>query len=234
MKGAKIPASIKSDEKIKLVTVKSRPTFREMVDYANEHILRKTAVIANLDIFFSADSDWYEAEKLLVENERMVLALSRHEFESRSNIFLDPTLGKIFYANAQDAWLFKTPLKVDNVDFEVGTLGADNAFADRLVKGGYIPVNLASRYQIYHFDVCRGKNGANAVEVHYRDSVEQNSLYSRFPEKSGLYFVPDFDKCNSVDHFLNAIGVDSVSKYRIICDLLSSIMKVNNEVGGLS
>ena len=126
--------------------------------------------------------------------------------------------------------MFKTPIFLDDVDFEIGTIGADNALANRFKKAGFIPVNLASRYRVYHYDVCRGKTSTNAVNVHYNESKDLGSVFTRKPEERGYYLVPDFDRMKSIDSVLDGLGVDDITKYIIICDILSQFIKIDNSV----
>lgn len=227
MDGVNLPERIMQRENIRISYVKNRPTFAELIEYANKNVIG-IAAISNLDIFFDHGANWKEAEQYILNNSTVVMALSRIEYHSEQHKFLDPNLANIGHAIAQDAWVFKTPLNVQNAGFEIGTMGADNAIADRLKKAGYFPINYATRYKIYHYDVCRGKTAANANQVHLEDSVNQNTVYSRYPEEDGAYLVPDIDKITSVDGIIAALGVDENTRYFIICDLLSRYIKINN------
>lgn len=227
MDGVVLPDTMLAREHLKVVPVSSRPTFTELVEYANKNV-SGVAAIANLDIFFDINSKWSEAELYVSDNRNVVLALSRTEYVDEHTKFLDPNLSALGYATAQDAWVFMAPIKVSDCDFEIGTMGADNAFADRLKKSGYYPMNYGTRYKIFHFDVCRGKTAANANAIHFQDSVSQDSIYSRYPEEKGSYLVPDIEKITSVDGIIMALGVDPVTRYFLICDLMSRYIKISN------
>ena len=230
MVGVVLPDHVLNSHKMVFIDVDHRSTFKELLDYANNELLGRAVVIANLDIFLSHENNWVEVEKTLGGSNKLVLAQSRTEYENATNQFLDPGLDGLSYANAQDAWIFKTPVFLDDVDFEIGTIGADNALADRFKKAGYIPMNLASRYRIFHYDVCRGKTSANAVNVHYNESKDLGSVFTRKPEERGYYLVPDFDRMKNIDNVLNGIGMDDIAKYMIICDILTQFVKIDNSV----
>ena len=65
--------------------------------------------IVNLDIFLDNASQWNCIKGQL--NNGYVYAQSRHEF-TPSGSKLDENFSKMFHANTQDAWLFKTPLEI--------------------------------------------------------------------------------------------------------------------------
>jgi hypothetical protein len=150
----------------------------------------------------------------------IVFCLSRYEFDGVSSAKRDEALMKIAYANAQDAWLFKTPMNVKDADFKMGKLGSDNAIADRIKNSGYIPINSPNQFKLYHFDVCRGKTGANFLDVQ-KPNPEK-------PEDRGYYLLPDIDAVRSVDHLIDALGLGSVHKYRVICDIMSKYIEIKN------
>src|SRR5205085_12236877 len=128
--------------------------------------------------------------------------LSRTEWDIDGKMFLDPGLAQMAFANSQDAWIFKAPMELPDCDFEIGSLGCDNAIAERIKRSGRVPINAASRFRIFHYDRWRGKNFANQAEVHKSESAWRPS---RHPERDGQYLVPDIDQLRSVDQILNAL-----------------------------
>ncbi len=115
-------------------------TYRDAFAYANRHLTGKTVCIANLDIFLDAeDSDWPRAAEMV--SQPLVLCLSRLEFNADGTTFEDPGFERVAFAVTQDAWIFRAPFEVPDCDFEIGTLGCDNALAHRIKRAGRLPVN---------------------------------------------------------------------------------------------
>lgn len=194
-------------------------TYKQTFEYANENCPPDSMVcLCNADIFLDHSSRWRDSKTLL--DLSIVFCLSRYEFDGVSSATRDDALMKIAYANAQDAWLFKTPMIVKDADFKMGKLGSDNAIADRIKNSGYIPINSPNQFKIYHFDVCRGKTGSNFLQVQ-KPNPEK-------PEDRGYYLLPDIDAVRSVDHLIEALGLGSVHKYRVICDIMSKYIEIKN------
>src|SRR5207248_9609824 len=122
--------------------------------------------------------------------------------------------------------IFLSPIEVSECDFEIGTLGCDNAFAHRVKTAGYLPINACDQHKIYHFDRARGKDTANQLEVH---RAERGERFTRHPEKQGHYYVPNCDQLTSVDHVIDRLNLAPLNRYEIICDLLSKYLTFKNE-----
>lgn len=227
LRGVPVAADIGGHPKWHDAFIDHRMTFRDAFAYANEHLAGRMAGVCNLDIFLDAGSDWSAAEALL-RREKLVLCQSRTEFVPPAASHLDPAFARIAHANAQDAWFFVAPVDPPAIDFEIGTLGCDNALADRIRRIGYVPVNLASRFRVMHYDLCRGKQGENTNRVHKSESETRGTVYSRFPEREGCYLVPDFDMVTSLDQLVAKLGLSPLQKYQLICDTMSRFITITN------
>lgn len=221
-----VPDDIKTHPKYIQVDVDNRLLFGAVFDYANKHLVDECVCLCNADIFLEFNSKWQELFESMRVQKNMVYALSRHEFDG-SNIYKDPTLNRLGYANSQDAWLFIPTITVENADFMVGTLGCDNAIADRLKKSGYFPVNSPNKCKIFHYDVCRKKTGANALEFS-KNYEKYKEIANTNPEKDGQYLCPDIDMINSIDDLTNMLNLNKFQRYEIICDLFSKYLRVTN------
>lgn len=199
--------------------------YRDAFDFAATNLAEQICAIANLDIFLDPTSDWDQAAQLMDKN--LVLCLSRIEFDPAGAPFKDPGLNQVGFANSQDAWVFRAPLNVPECDFEIGTLGCDNAIAERFKRAGKIPANLADRFRIFHFDRARGKTFANQSVVHAADRTQRGRPHPH-PERDGQYLVPNMDQVKSVDQVLNSLRVSELDRYMIICDVMSHFIKISN------
>ena len=198
-------------------------TYADAFAYANEHLGGQVVALSNLDIFLDPATDWDQAAASVRNN--IVLCLSRSEWDADGTVFKDPGLDQLGFANSQDAWIFVAPIEVPRADFEVGTLGCDNAIAERLKATGRIPINAASRFRIFHYDRARGKSFANQNQFH---GPERAHRPRRRPEEEGQYLLPDIDTVKSVDRILDVFQVNDIERYRIICDVFSRLMNIRN------
>jgi hypothetical protein len=219
-----VPEEFRSHPRYKEHPLGRWMTYKDAFDFANASLAGQPVCIANLDIFLDQASNWQEAMQAI--QSQFVFCLSRVEWDSDGRTFLDPVLSQLAYAQTQDAWLFQAPFEVPNCDFEIGTLGCDNAIAHRIKMTGRVPVNAGSRFRIFHYDRARGKVAANARDIH---GAERKARPRRKPEEEGQYLLPDIDKIKSLDQLFATLKVNDIQKYRAICEALNSVVKLRNE-----
>lgn len=222
----KVPDWLSSHPKFVMVACKDRLTYKQAFDYANRHGKpNEFFAITNADIFLTKESPWNDMYTHLKTDTNVIYALSRHDFDG-NRLYKDPALQRLAYANSQDAWFFTTPMKypVADCDFRIGTMGCDNAIAERFKRAGYLPMNSPNIFKIGHYDICRGKNGSNFMQDKYKKL--NKDVVS--PEKNGQYLLPDMDAIQSVDSLLHSLKVSNEYKYSLICDIMSKFIKVNN------
>jgi hypothetical protein len=221
----RVPETIRVHQKYREQPLSRWMTYRDAFAFANADLAGEVVAIANLDIFLDPTSPWDRVAEVL-DPAGIVLCLSRIEFTPVGPPFKDPQLDQMAFANSQDAWVFRAPLEVPDCDFEIGTLGCDNAIAQRIKDAGRIPVNLAERFRIFHYDLARGKTFANHAQVHAAEAATRPHPH---PERQGQYLVPNMDQVKSVDELLEALKVSDLQRYMVICDVLSFFVKVGNK-----
>ncbi len=199
-------------------------TYRGAFEHANSLLPNQIFCLLNLDIFLDPRVDWSQAEPYL--NRRVVFCLSRTEFRADGTSYRDPALNAVAFANSQDAWLFQTPISVDNCDFELGTLGCDNAIAHRIKQAGYHPVNAPQRFRVFHYDQARGKTLGNQQRVYYGERTGRGR--GSHPERQGWYLLPDIDSITSVDQLLRTIQAGEIDRYAVICDVFQRFVQLQN------
>lgn len=240
--------------KYKQITHTKWLTFEMAINFANtKHEFntsnkREYWCILNLDIFLDDKSNWNTIRGQL--NNGFIYAQSRHEFnilgtgaDSKIVAAMDINFAQLFHANTQDAWLFKTPLNISNIDFdfELGFLGCDNAIADRFVRAGYKVINQPITYKIFHYDSAKGKTSTNYLEKHSKETKEKTENMSKpknkYPERSGCYLVPNYDQMlnmnnrNEVDliQLINNLGgCSNFERYEFISKLFSDRILITN------
>ena len=219
-----VPQKFIENKKFRNVLCESRMTFKFAIEYANEHLNGKLCCICNSDIFLDHESNWSSLPYIL--NDKVVLALSRHEYHENGSFVKDPTLDKLAHANTQDAWVFKSPLHIQNHDFCLGSIGCDNAIADRIHKSKILPVNECNRFKIIHYDLCRKKTIENYAEFHKQNDQPKINVK---PELQGYRFLPDIDRFKKIDDVCDYFGLSTYEKYDIICNIFNSKMVLNNK-----
>ena len=224
-----LPDDIRGHEKYRWEPAGKRLTFQRAIEFANTCLSGQFVGLINLDIYLDTPAGgWAGAEKLVRQSE-IVLCQARSELNSDGTFSRDPGFKRFAFSTAQDGWFFVPPLQVANIDFEIGTLGCDNAIAHRLHAAGKIPVNLGTRFPIIHVDICRGKDAASTLATHEAEHEQRQSTYSSFPEKEGWFFVPDFDLIGDLETLANDLRLDPLKKYQFKCEMMSRVMGINNE-----
>jgi len=231
-------------------------TFEMAINYANTNSdTGNYWCIMNLDIFLDDKSFWNTIRGQL--NNGFIYAQSRYEFnrietkidnkiQFKDSAKMDENFAKMYHANTQDAWLFKTPLDCNNknisFDFELGFLGCDNAIAERLYKSGYKVINQPMTYKIYHYDITKGKTSSNYLEKHTKETKEMTAKMSKpknkYPERIGSYLVPNYDQMlngsssgKDIDllGLINSLGgCSNWERYEFISRLFSDRIIINN------
>jgi hypothetical protein len=119
-----------------------QPSFEDLFTLAN-------TVCAPGDVAMIANSDvWFDESVALVQNiePNQCYALLRLESDGR---FFSTQEGKP-RRDAQDAWIFRAPIRPVGADFGLGRSGSDNALAYLLCRGGYDLRNPAKTIHIHH------------------------------------------------------------------------------------
>ncbi len=222
-----VPEEFRDHQKWSDHFINRRMMFADAFRYANQLLLGEMVGICNLDTFLDEHAKWDEAEGLL-RSKKVFLCQSRTEFKPPESFWIDEAFARLAHANAQDAWFFIPPLSPPDTNFEIGTLGCDNAIAERVLRVGHMPINLGSRYKVMHYDLYRGKKGGNTNAVHRAEASKRGTVYSRFPEREGCYLVPDFDRIQSLDQLAADLGLSPLQKYQLICETLSRYIRICN------
>lgn len=201
-------------------------TFSMAFGYAMQKYKDSICCLINNDIFLDHDvfSDMTEIKNLIENN--IVLSLSRHEYDLKTKTgVLDENFRRMMFAHTQDAWIFKANFCPKDSEFAPGTLGSDNAINDRLKKHGKVPINLGTKYKIYHVDTVRGKTSANFLNKDFRSKERE-----KYPEESGQLLTPDYGMINgmSLDQFAKQLNFNHIDTYEILCEMMTKKVKIKN------
>ena len=166
------------DAKIQETVIGHRLTYADAFKHCNENLpVGSMCILANSDIFF--DQTLADLSRILpADSERwdgLVLALTRHEWHGTGGR-VDPLLDKckLFSQthDSQDAWIFRTPLRVPSTssDFALGRPGCDNRIVQVFREAGYVVGNACLTVRCYHTHASQVRtytSGVNAVPPPY-------------------------------------------------------------------
>lgn len=140
-------------EKLEIIKLNERPTFKFLFEWANHNYLDKVCIIGNTDIIFD------DSLKTLSENDldNKFIALTRWDIIPKDKQLYvqfynlpwrgDITTGML----SQDSWIFKTPIKVDDrSNFLMGKPGCDNRIVQIYHELGYDVKNPSKKVITKH------------------------------------------------------------------------------------
>lgn len=197
-------------EKLKIVNHNKWPTYKEMIEYANENCKGVTGLI-HLDCYLDNKGQW-ETLYMELDNKRVMYALSCHETDM-TKIWKSQEQSNTLYSYKQDAWIFFSPISLTSPDIQFGLRNASSVFAHQIIANSdYTLYNLCNRYRIMHLD--------NVIKV--------GDKRKRETAEGEYYAVPDFEGINSVpvDFLIQKLDVPDEEVYKIKCDILSKYMKL--------
>ena len=139
-------------QKIQQVIISNSPNYKlrfdDAINYINnsKQCVGKICILSNSDIYFN--------ETLAKINNTIsnnVFALLRYDEDVSGKLTLYSENNKP-RNNSQDCWIFKSPLKVNTnlLNFEFGTLGCDNVFANIIYNSGIYISNPCYSIQSIH------------------------------------------------------------------------------------
>jgi len=114
---------------IQIIIPCTKLNFKDAVKFINENLQDNICILANSDIYFDNS-----LLKITSMNNKFYALLRYDEDE-----FNNKNLFKLYDCprdDAQDAWIFQSPLNINlnEIDFNFGTLGCDNIFANKIYE----------------------------------------------------------------------------------------------------
>jgi len=214
-----------------------RLSFKAGFEYASAHIPSGSSVVLmNLDTYLDHASPWHLFSgdiASLTRNQfrgKMALTLSRTETDTSGRIWRNADLEASAYAMAQDAWVFKNPVQIDDADYPVGNCpGSDNAIAERFHRAGWTPMNFAHLFRVYHLDVARKSLSAEELP---KMIVTHKTDISR-PHLRGQRVVPVFGDISSfrdLGGYKDIWGeVDPVIEYMFVLEYMGMKARIQQK-----
>jgi len=145
------------DKKVKCINLKQRLSYQEAFKYANNLGSNKTIIVANSDIYFN------DTLKILDKwnnywNDK-IICLTRHELDIEKRIVNHREVKPFFYKNtiisvqpkwSHDVWIFKTPIKEFECNFQLGTMHCENLLVINARDNGIECINGYPYIQAIH------------------------------------------------------------------------------------
>ena len=192
-------------------------SFKYLFDYCNDKLLNKIICILRSDIILPNQNNLDDIDLDLTLNNNNIFILSRLEHLMNGNLVRTEKLNKILYSTEQDAWIFKTPINLENID--------DNLyFYDKyselylnkiLCKNGYNIINDTNKYKIIRI-LC-DNNIENRLLLNNEKKINDSSVY----------LLPDNFHLNNIDinTLLSFINIDDKEMYHLKCYIFNKYLK---------
>ena len=126
---------INDKSKINQILIKNdKSNFKETIDFINKYLENETIILSNSDIYFNESLEKIKNYNLF----NKVLCLLRYDINDNDEIEIFRHFGEP-RCDSQDSWIFTSPLNIDidKIDFNFGTPGCDNIFANELYNSKY-------------------------------------------------------------------------------------------------
>jgi len=200
-------------------------SFKDFKDYANENLKNKIVCILRSDIILlnSPDLESLDTE-LNIENKK-IYCLSRYDRLLNGSIVKYDKLNKILFSTEHDAWIFKCPLEINDID---------NMILEK--------THINDKYSELYFNFVLNKNNYNLVNdnnkykimrILYENNLKNRQLLTNNINKNTLNetleylnLVPDSSINNvSIDNMLKIFNIDENEIYLIKCYLFNKYFK---------
>ncbi len=203
-------------------------SFKDLIDYAKNYLNNKIICILRSDIILLNNTELDNLDMIFDIEElekKIIYTLSRADRLLNGNLIKYDKLNKILFSTEQDAWIFKSPLIIDNSDnteldelfinYKYGELYFNNI----LKKNNYNLFNYTDKFKI--------------IRIIYDNNLENRPLLNNNIDKDILNenaniinLVPDNSINNvSIDSMLKIFNIDSNELYLIKCELFNKYYK---------
>ena len=140
--------------------------YSDAIKYINANCNDEICILVNSDIYFNETLS--KINRFNISNK--MFSLLRYDLKDDNNIEIF-TKWDIPRNDSQDSWIFVSPLNVDTnlIDFEFGTLGCDNIFANIVHNTGLIVTNP-----------CLDIISTHVHSSEYRTYTEENRIHGKY------------------------------------------------------
>eukprot|EP01147_Barroeca_monosierra_P009271 gene9273-1547_t len=172
-----------SNASVVTVTVSKQPMYKDMIEYANNHLNHSSIVfLSNADIVVDFTSLPSCTHEYLIQN--YFFALTRHPWPNcpkQSGGGVNPKLPQNLctgtmpsgaVVNSADTFAYIPPLKINlsNLNFVQNIRGAENRFIYHLKQAGYKIANPCSQIKTYHMHCTKERSSQSSFTAPRADS----------------------------------------------------------------
>ena len=125
-------------EKVEVIPIQKRPTYKMFFDYANEHLAGNFVIISNADIYFDPKTPVHRVREIKPDH---LWAVTRYVLNVETGSW--GLQGRGLYGS-YDSYIFHAPLKTFENDFTIGVTGCDGCLVQNALKA-LIPVSNPCR-----------------------------------------------------------------------------------------
>lgn len=166
------------NNKVEIVSIKERPSFKQFFDFANQHLKGKLVIIANTDIYF--DDTLKKLDDFDFTNHLMCL--------TRYNVY---DTGWRRHIESHDSWIFRSPINIKIPDDVKIGYGACDIVIQRIACGtpGLAVSNPSLDIKTWHLHKSEFRNYAGACNHHYKTYRAVALPISHLPKSRRVRFI---------------------------------------------
>ena len=197
-------------------------SFKDMIDYANSKLHGKIIFIARCDIILPNQNDLDDL-KFDLTNNNDVYALSRIDRLINGNLVRSDKLNKILYSNQQDAWIFKSPLNIED--------NPDNDMSDILLYDKYSELYFNKILINNNYNVINDTNKLKIIRLLHENNLDNRELIDEKEvdeeNEEHIYLLPDNSSLSkiNIEKLINFIGIDDKELYNLKCYIFNKYFK---------
>ena len=201
-------------------------SFVDLVNTSNQLFPDRIICIVRSDIILLNQSNLNDIEIDLISDENQIFALSRTERLINGNLVKCEKLNGSLYSTEQDAWIFKSPLKlyIDNLD---NSNNLDNIyfynkyshlFFNKILKNNnYNIINNSKKYKI--------------IRILHENNLDSRLLFdnsnNQITDLNSIYLLPDNEILDriSFEQLLKLVQVDENELYKLKSEIFDKYFK---------
>jgi hypothetical protein len=175
----------KLKSKVRQKIINKRLTFYDVFDYVNKNLKNNIIILSNLDIFF--DNTIQILKNIDFNN--LFFSVSRFDLVNDYEFDKDNTIIKFNHdgplgnpcIDSNDAWIFKSPIKIDNITKEIflGSNGCDTIINEILSNLNYNVVNPIDSIKIIHYHLNQERDNFTTNDIRYNSlKINENLKYN--------------------------------------------------------
>lgn len=197
-------------------------SFQTVITYTNTYGNDIINCILNQDVYLTNNSNYQNIINSLLTKEFNIYSLSRIETDG-TNYWENSKLKNVCYSIAQDVWIFKGEIDVDELDEEiiVGNLWNDLIFNNYLNESGYELINCGRTLPVLHLDTYSRNNKFHIDPIRVKNDDIDTDEYEKYllADKTSI-------KDKSIDDIIKQLQLDTDKIYEIKNYILNKYIRI--------